>query len=66
MSEHSAILGRLEKLVAEPKPWLATIHLEDGSTREHRQPRREMAIAECERLSTKRGFVRAVVEYSPE
>jgi hypothetical protein len=65
MSEHSEILARLQALAAAPKPWLATIYLADGSTREHRQPSRDMAIAECERLSTKRGFVRATVEYAP-
>lgn len=59
-------LKRLEALAAAPKPWLATIYLDDGSTRELRQPRRDMAIAHVERLSTKKGFVRGVVTYAPE
>lgn len=64
--EHSAILARLEALAAAPKPWLVTIHCDNGTTRTLRQPRRDMAIAHAERMSNKRGFVRATVEHSPE
>jgi hypothetical protein len=66
MSEHSTILARIEALAAAPKPWLATIFCDDGTARTLRQPRREMAIAHAERMSSKRGFVRATVEYAPE
>lgn len=64
--EHDNVIAHLEALAAAPKPWLATIYLDNGTVRTMRQPRREMAIAHCERLSTKRGFIRATVTYQPE
>lgn len=66
MTDHASVIARLEALAAAPKPWLVTIHCDNGTTRTLRQPRREMAIAHAERMSTKRGFVRATVEHSPE
>lgn len=59
-------IARLEALAAEPKPWLATIYLDNGTTRTMRQPREAMAKAHCERLASKAGFVRAAVTYESE
>lgn len=66
MTDIAATLNRLEALAAAPKPWLATIFLDNGTTRTLRQPRRDMAVAYAKRLSTKTGFVRATVTHSPE
>ena len=60
------VIARLEALAAEPKPWLATIYLDNGTTRTMRQPREALAQAHCERLSGKAGFVSATVTYQPE
>jgi hypothetical protein len=60
------VIARLEALAAAPKPWIATIHCDNGTTRTLRQPTKAMAVAHAEHMATKKGFVRAVVEYSPE
>lgn len=60
------LIERLEALAAAPKPWLATVYCDNGEVRTLRQSRENMARAHIERLSTKRGFVRGTVEYSPE
>ena len=59
------IVARLEALAKEPKPWLCSVTLPDGTIRQHRQPREAMARAYGQRLFDSYGAPFSVT-YSPE